>query len=77
MFPVLVITLLSVPVGDARPTKGQFCLRSTDAPGGQVCFPMEKPAEPRSAEDEARLRAELERRSAEALERLKARREPR
>jgi len=76
MSPVLVIALLYVPVGDPRPGNSQFCLRSPDAPTGQICFPMEKPAEPPSADDQARLRAELERRAAEAREKLRARQQP-
>jgi hypothetical protein len=70
VFATFVIALLSVPVGDAQPGNGAFCLRSTDAVGGQVCFPMQQ-AEPPSAEAQAKLRAELQRRAADAIERLK------
>jgi hypothetical protein len=74
VFATLVITFLSATgVAETQPGNGRFCLRSTDAAGRQVCFPMQQPAGPSSEEEQTKLRAELQRRAAEAIERLRAR----
>jgi hypothetical protein len=43
--------------------------------GEQVCFPMQGRVTPSSADDQPKLRAELQRRAVEAIESLKAERQ--
>jgi hypothetical protein len=69
---VTLIALLVAPSAAlAEGHYGSFCLRSTDSSGGQVCFPFREPQAAPDPAAQASLRAELQRRAAEAIERLK------